>query len=68
MTATPAQMVDAIKKALESQQPGLVAVTTPDGTTVRYDRRQLLDELRYWQREAARTDGTRPRAATIDLS
>jgi len=38
-----------------------------DGTTVRYDRRQALEELKYWRNRLASLNGKRPRVGQINL-
>jgi len=64
--ATQAQiMVDALETAIKSNA-GIVQVNI-DGTSVRYDRKQALDELLYWQRRQARESRTRPAAAQVYL-
>lgn len=64
--ATASDMIVAIETALAATPVGLVQVTV-DGQTVRYSRGEALDELRYWQRQAARANGSRPVSATINL-
>ena len=63
-TPTAAEMVTLLKKALRDHPIGIVSVTV-DGQTVNYTRKQALDELRYWQREAAQENDERPRLASI---
>lgn len=63
---TAAQMIDALKDALELGA-GTVEVTI-DGQRTRYDRKQALEELAQWERRAARERGRRPIISTIDLS
>jgi len=59
-------MVDQLETAL-STGAGVVQVTV-DGQTVRWDRKQALDELDYWRRRATREGGRRPRVQTMNLS
>ncbi len=66
MAVSAKQMVDAIKAALLAAPAGVVEVVV-DGQTVRYDRGQAIEELRFWQREQAKEGGRRPRAANINL-
>jgi hypothetical protein len=65
-TITAAQMVTLIMTALSDNPVGVVSVLV-DGQTVQYSRSQALDELKFWQREAAKEAGTRPRVARIRL-
>jgi hypothetical protein len=66
-SVTAAEMVDKITVALRDNPIGVVTVSV-DGQTVTYSRAQALDELRFWQQQAARAAGTRPRVARINLS
>ena len=59
-------MVAAIKAALK-KSPAAVINVIVDGQTVQYNRAQAIEELKYWQREAARELGLRPRTARIRL-
>jgi len=36
--------------------------------SIKYNRTQALAELDYWESKAARSDGTRPIALSVDLS
>jgi hypothetical protein len=67
MAASAQQMVTLIRTALAANPIGVVTVTV-DGQTVEYDRRQALDELKFWQTEAAKESGRRPRSMSINLS
>ncbi|MFA9478518.1 hypothetical protein ACERK3_09440 [Phycisphaerales bacterium AB-hyl4] len=58
-------MVDTLEKFL-AQGVGVGQVVI-DGTTVRYDRKQAMDELEYWRRRLARQERRRRRFSTIDL-
>lgn len=62
--ATAAQQVAAIERALAESPAGVVQVTV-DATTVRYDRQQAIEELKYWRGQATTR---RPRLSSIDLS
>jgi len=57
--------VQALEQFL-AQNVGVGQVTV-DGTTVRYERSQALEELKYWRRQEAREAGRRRRATRIDL-
>ena len=59
-------MVAAIESAL-AKNVAIVSVTF-DGITTQYDRRQALEELKFWRREVAKEQGTRPRVSSINLS
>lgn len=65
--ATAAEMVSAIKTALASTPATTVEIEI-DGQRVKYDRKQALEEVRFWEREAAKEAGTRPRVASIKLT
>lgn len=65
-TTTAQQMVDLITAALAASPVGVVSVSV-DGQTVSYSRSQAIDELKFWQRQAAKEAGKRPRAARIYL-
>lgn len=60
------QMVDLITSALAANPVGVVSITV-DGQVVTWSRAQALEELKFWQRQAAKEAGTRPRAARIVL-
>lgn len=62
-----ADMVSAISTALQ-QNPGAVVSVSIDGQTVTYNRKQAMDELKYWEDVYSEEDGGRPRARTITLS
>lgn len=62
-----ATMVALLKAALADNPVGVVNISV-DGQTVQYSRSQALDELAYWERRVARSSGSRPRAASINLS
>ena len=64
---TAAEMVLKIKQALRDSPAGITLVNT-DGQSVQYSRTQALEELKYWERRKANEAGTRPRAASINLS
>lgn len=66
MAVTAAEMVEKIRAALLAHPVGVVSVTV-DGQTVQYSRKEALDELKHWTREAATTAATRPRVASINL-
>lgn len=59
-------MVATIESAL-AKNVAIVSVTF-DGITTQYDRRQALEELKFWRREVAKEQGTRPRVSSINLS
>jgi len=64
---TAATMVAAIETALAANPIGTVRVTI-DGQTVEWDRKQALNELKFWEARVAREAFTRPRAAGLNLS
>lgn len=49
--ATAAERLAIIDQALSDQPAGVVQVTI-DNQTVRWDRKQLLQERQYWERKA----------------
>jgi hypothetical protein len=51
------EQVARIEEAL-SKNAGVQSVST-DGTTIQFNRAQLLAELDYWQRKAAKESGKR---------
>ncbi len=60
---SPAEMVSAIEIALAESPAGTVEAQF-DSTRVKWDRRQALDELRYWRsRVAAEADATAGRSS-----
>jgi hypothetical protein len=61
----PQTMINALQSAL-SENAGVVSVNV-DGTSVRYDRKQALRELDYWQRQKAQSAGKRPRVSSVNL-
>lgn len=61
---TAQEMVDKIKAALRNNPVGMISIMV-DGQQVTYDRKSALDELRFWQREAAKEDSTRPRVSSV---
>lgn len=63
--ATASEMVEALTTALASNV-GVVEVQV-DGQRVKYDRKQALEELRFWQSQANRAEGKRPIAGQIRL-
>lgn len=65
MSKSAAEMVVAIKEALATGF-GIVSVTI-DGRTTQWNRAQAIEELRFWQREAANEAGTRPLFVPIKL-
>lgn len=65
-TTTAQQMVDLITAALAANPVGVVSVSV-DGQSVSYSRSAALDELKFWERRAAKEAGTRARAARIVL-
>lgn len=66
MAVTAAEMVEKIRDAIATHPIGIVSVVV-DGQTVTYSRSQALEELRFWQREAATEAGTRRRVRSINL-
>jgi hypothetical protein len=60
------KMVSALEKALISN--AMIVSVQIDGISTRFDRRQALDELKYWKRLKASEDGTRPRLSRIKMS
>jgi len=65
-STTAQDMVDAIKTALKTN-PAAVLTVIIDGQTVTYSRAQAIEELKFWQREAGREAGTKPRVARMRL-
>lgn len=63
--ASPRKMVDTLEAFL-AQGVGIGEVVI-DGQRVRYDRKQAMDELDYWRRRLAQSEGRRKRYSTIDL-
>ena len=55
--ATPAEMVTLLKNFLATNA-GVVTIRHADGREVRYDRKQALAELAYWEQKAAAADST----------
>jgi hypothetical protein len=64
LTATA--MVAKIKAALLNGD-ALVTMVNADGQQVQWNRQQAIAELQFWQREAAKETGARPRAMRIRL-
>ncbi len=60
-------MVDLLTAALVANPIGVLSISV-DGQTVQYTRAAALKELAFWEKRLARENGTRPRAATINLS
>ena len=60
------QMVTKLRAEILAGAGG-VASTSVDGTSVSINRAQLLEELKYWQKQVAREKGTRPIMATAKL-
>ena len=58
-------MVELLTTALATS-PGVVSIGV-DGQTITYDRKSALEELKFWQRQAARAAGTRPISGQINL-
>lgn len=58
-------MVEALTTALASNV-GVVEVQV-DGQRVKYDRKQALEELQFWQNQCNREDGKRPITGQIRL-
>lgn len=56
--ATPQEQLDRIDKALASGDPAMKTVVR-DGTTVTWDRAQLLRERAYWEKVAERRNRRR---------
>lgn len=65
MAKSAAEMVVAIKDALATGF-GVVSVTI-DGRSTQFDRAQALEELKFWQKEAAKEAGARPMFLPIKL-
>lgn len=65
MSVDPKQMIDAIKCQLQTNA-GVVSITV-DGQTIRYDRKQALDELIYWENKEKLENKTRVRSGQIRL-
>tara|TARA_R100000458_G_C8266531_1_gene241528 strand:+ start:213 stop:455 length:243 start_codon:yes stop_codon:yes gene_type:complete len=60
------QMVTKLQAEILAGAGG-VASTSVDGTSVSINRAQLLDELKYWQKQVGREKGTRPIMASAKL-
>ena len=56
MALSAAEMVVKLREALATGF-GVVSVTI-DGRSTQFDRGQALEELRFWQKEAAKEAGT----------
>lgn len=65
--ATAAENLAAIESAIAEHPAGVVTVVV-DGTSVRFDRKQLLAERDYWQRRVNQASGKRPVSGSINLS
>lgn len=65
MSVNPQTMIDAIKCQLATNA-GVVSITV-DGQTIRYDRRQALEELKYWETKEKLENKTRIRSGSIRL-
>lgn len=63
--ASAREMVDKLESAL-AENVGVVSVSV-DGTSVRYDRAQAMEELKFWRRRLARESGRRPIVGQINL-
>jgi hypothetical protein len=61
---TASEMVSILKRALRDSPAG-VSMITVDGQQVQYSRAQAMNELKFWQQQAAQEAGTRRRAASI---
>jgi hypothetical protein len=61
-----AEMVAKIKAALLAGN-ATVTMMDVDGQQVTWSRRDAIEELQFWQRQAAQEAGTRPRASIIRL-
>jgi hypothetical protein len=61
-----ADMVAAIKTALRNSPAAVINVVV-DGQQVAYNRAQAIEELKFWQRETAKENDTRPRAVRVRL-
>lgn len=65
MATTAQKMVEALECALQ-KNVGVVEVQV-DGQRIKYDRRAAMDELKYWQQQQAKSNGTRPIHGQIKL-
>jgi hypothetical protein len=65
-SASSADMVELLKTALK-ENPGALVSVTVDGQTTTWDRKDAIDELRFWERRAAREQGRRPLVAQIGM-
>lgn len=63
---TAAEMVELLARALRDNPIGIVSISV-DGKTTSFERRQALEELKYWKRQAASEAGTRPRSLSIRM-
>jgi len=61
------QRISQLTATLDGMPAGIDSVTV-DGTTTRWSRKALLDELAHWQSRAAVLRGKRQRVATIRLN
>lgn len=66
MAINAQKMIDAIECALATNA-GVVSVTV-DGQTIRYDRRQAIEELKYWESKNNIEKKTRIRSGQIRLN
>lgn len=65
MAIKASEMVRKLEEAA-ARNVGVTQVTF-DGQTVTYDRKQLMEELAHWTREAAKQAGRRPLFRGVDL-
>jgi len=65
-TTTADKMVTAIEAALLTGA-GVVSVSF-GGVSTSYNREQAIKELNYWRRRQGVENGTRPRAARLNLN
>ena len=63
-------MAETMKTKLETALASNVGVVqiTIDGQTIRFDRKQALQEYRFWCRIYNREQGNKPLAAAVNLS
>ena len=65
MAINAQEMIDQLECFLKSNA-GVTSVTV-DGQSVRYDRKQAIQELKYWQSQEKLEQGTRKRSGRIRL-
>jgi hypothetical protein len=65
MAKTAQNMISILEDFLASNAG--VRQITVDGQTIQLDRAQAIEELKYWQREAAKASGKRKPFRSINI-